>query len=129
MDVRSKMPNRSLGLNASLSTPLFITSNIAKFHVNLSFSIIVFCAFLSYILTIVNPEISSTYGASIFINFYSFCFDTICSFTRKGINLFRKLEHDSYEFIIPFNSNMLSIPNTRSTFSSISDSNVKISNL
>ena len=74
----------SFGSNFTVSLQLFVTSNIAKFHVNLSISISVFCTFLSNILTITNPEISSTNGASIFINF--------CSFAKNGINLFKKLK-------------------------------------
>ena len=62
MELKSKIPNISFGLSITVSKPLFVTSNITKFHVNLSFSIIVFCAFLSNILTITNPEISSTNG-------------------------------------------------------------------
>ena len=77
MDLRSRIPNISFGSNITISNPLFVTSNITKFHVNLSFNIIVFCAFLSNILTIANPEISSTNGASIFINFCSFGFSTV----------------------------------------------------
>ena len=87
MDLRSRIPNISFGSNITISKPLFVTSNIAKFHVNLSFNIIVFCAFPSNILTITNPEISSTYGASVFINFCSFGFSTICSFAKKSIDL------------------------------------------
>ena len=89
MDLRSRIPNMSFRLNITISKPLFITSSIAKFHANLSFSIIVFCAFLSNILAIANPEIDSTNDASIFINFCSFSFSTICSFAKKGIDLFK----------------------------------------
>ena len=85
--------------------------------------------FLSNILTITNPEISSTNGTSIFISFCSFGFKTICSFARKGINLFKKLEHDSHEFILPSNLNIFFMPSTKSMFSCISDTSVKISNL
>ena len=45
------------------------------------------------------------------------------------MDLFRKLTQESYESIIPPNSNKFLIPNTRSTFSCISDTSVKISNL
>ena len=53
-----------------------------------------------------NPEISSTDGASIFINFYSFGFKNMCSLEKKGIDLFMMLKHDSYEFIMTSNSNI-----------------------
>ena len=42
-----------------------------------------------------NPEISSTKGASIFINLCSFGIKTICPLGKKGIDLFRKLKHDT----------------------------------
>ena len=68
-------PNVSFGSNITVSKELFVTSKVVKFHTNLSFSIIVFCAFLSNILTIVNPEILSMKDAPIFSN--------ICSFGSK----------------------------------------------
>ena len=64
-----------------------------------------------------------------FINFCSFGFKTICSFVKKDTDLFKKLKHDSHEFIMTSNSNIFFMPNTRSTFSCISDTNVKILNL
>ena len=67
--------------------------------------------------------------ASTFINFCSFGFKTICSLEKNGINMLKKLKHDSHEFIIPSNSNILLMPNTKFTFSCISDTNVKILNL
>ena len=75
-----------------------------------------------------NPQISSTNGASIFINF-CFGFKTICSLGKKGIDLFKQLKHDSHTFIMPSHPNIFLMPNTKSTFSCISDTNVKISNL
>ena len=60
MDLRSKMPNMSFRSNTIITKPLFITSNIANFYVNLSFGIIISYAFLSNILTTVKPDISST---------------------------------------------------------------------
>ena len=46
-------------------------SSVAKFHVNFSLSIIVFCILLSNILIIANPDISPMNGASTFINLCS----------------------------------------------------------
>ena len=43
-------------------------SSVAKFHVNFSLSIIVFCMFLSNTLIMANPDISSMNGDSTFIN-------------------------------------------------------------
>ena len=42
-------------------------------------------------------------GASIFINFCSLGFNTIYSFGKNGIDLFRKLKQRSREFIMPSN--------------------------
>ena len=68
-------------------------------------------------------------SSPIFINHCSFGFNMICSLGKNGIDLLRKIKHDSHEFIIPTNSNMFFTPRTKSTFSWISDINVKISNL
>ena len=68
-------------------------------------------------------------GASTFINFCSFGFNTICSFGKSGMDLFKKLKQQSHEFATPSNSNIFLIPNTKSTFSCISDTEVYISNL
>ena len=54
-----------------------------------------------------NPEVSSMNGASTFINICSFAFKTICSLGKNGIDMFKKLKHDSHEFIIHSNSNIL----------------------
>ena len=64
-------------------------------------------------------------GACIFINYCSFGFNIICSLGKNGIDLFRKLKHDSCEFIITSSSNIFFMPKTISTFSCISDTNVK----
>ena len=77
----------------------------------------------------INPEISSTKGASIFISLCSFGFKTTSSLGKRANDLFRKLKHDPQEFIIPSYSNIFFMPKTKSTFSCISDTNVKISNL
>ena len=84
--------------NTSVSKELFVTSKVARFCTNLSFNIIVFQAFLSNTLAINNPEISSMKGASIFMNHCSFGFNIIFSLQKNGIDLFRKLNHDSHEF-------------------------------
>ena len=68
-------------------------------------------------------------GTSIFINLCSFGFSITCSLGKNGIELFRILKHDSYEFKIPSSSNIFFIPKTKSTFSCISDTRVNISNL
>ena len=60
-----------------VSRPLFIMSNVARFHVNFNLSTIVLCTFLSRILIIANPDISSINGTSTFINLCSFGFNTM----------------------------------------------------
>ena len=44
--------------------------------------------------------------ASIFINHCSLGPNMTCSFGKNGIDLFRKLKHDSHEFIMPSDSNV-----------------------
>ena len=70
-------------------------SHVAKFHVNFNFSIIVLCAFLSSTLIIANSDISSINGASTFSNLCSFDFNTICSFGKMGMDVFKKLKQVS----------------------------------
>ena len=74
----------------TVSEALFITSNITRFHINLSFTIIVFCAVLSNTLIIAKPEILFTNGVPIFINFFSFGFNTICSLGKERYRPFQK---------------------------------------
>ena len=57
-------------------------------------------------------EISSKYGASIFMNFHSFGFNTTCSFECNDIDLFRNLNDESHMSITPSNSNTFFMPNT-----------------
>ena len=75
----------------TVSKLLFVISNVARFHANFSLSIIVFYALLSCTLTITNPDISSMNGASTFNNFYSSGFNTIHSFEKNRMDLFKKL--------------------------------------
>ena len=63
-----------------VSKPFFVISNVATFHMNFNFSIIMLCIFLSSTLIMTNSVISSINGASTFINLYSFDFNTIYSF-------------------------------------------------
>ena len=62
-------------------------------------------------------------------NFVIFWFYFNLSFWEKGIDLFRKLKQEFRVSITPSSSKRFLIPNTRSTFSCISKTNVKISNL
>ena len=104
-------------------------SNVATFHINVTFNTITLWVNFSNSLTIAKPEISSKNGASTFINFCSFGFNIIFSFGNIRTNLFKKLKQHSHELITPSNSNTFLIPKTRSTFSWISDTNVYILNL
>ena len=74
----------------------FVISSVAKFCVNFNFSIIVFCMCLSNILIIANPDILSMNGASTFINFCSFSFNTLYSLGKIGMDLFKKLKQQSH---------------------------------
>ena len=79
--------------------------------------IIVFCTFLSKTLIMANPDISFMNGASTFIYFCYLGFNTMCSFGKNGIDLFKKLKQQSHKFLMPSNSNIFLIPKTKSTFS------------
>ena len=69
-----------------VSKPLLVISNVAEFHTNFNLSIIVLCVFLSN----TNHDISSINGTSTFINLCHFDFDTMHSFEKIGIDLFKK---------------------------------------
>ena len=77
---------------------------------NFNFNIISILCPLSIILTFAIPEISSTNGISIGINFFSPGFTTTCSLGNMGLDLLKNLKHDSQESITPSNSNMFLIP-------------------
>ena len=81
------------------------------------------------ILTIAIPDISSTNGALISINFFSPGFTITWSLGNIGIDLLKNLKHDSQESITSSNSKRFFIPKTMSTLSNISDTNVNASNL
>ena len=96
---------------------------------NFNFIVRVFCSLMYNIFVIAIPDISSTKGASRTTNFCSLGFIETYSLGKNGMDLFRKLTQESCESIIPSSSNKFLIPITRSTFSHISDTSVKISNL
>ena len=96
---------------------------------NFNLSIIVFCLFLSNILIIANPDISSINGASNIINLCSFGFNTIYSFGKIGKDLFKKLQQQAHAIMTPSSTNTFLIPKTKSTLTCISDTKVYISNL
>ena len=107
-----------------VSRPLLAMSNIATLCMNFNFSNIVLYVIPPNSLIIARPDISSINGAFTFIYFCSFGFSTICSFGKMGKDLFKKLKQQAHGFITPSNSNTFSIPNTRSSFSWISDTNI-----
>ena len=123
------MPIISFGPNITVSCVLFIASSDAQFCMNFSFNTTVHCSLLSNIFTIASPQISSINGTSIFINFFSFGFSIICSYEKKGIDLFRNLKDEPHVCIMPSNSNTFFMPNAKSTLSCISDTNVNTSNI
>ena len=69
-----------LGLNITVSKELFVTSKVAEFLTNVTYTISVFCYFLSYILTVNNSYISSLNYAFIFITLCSLGFSITCPF-------------------------------------------------
>ena len=107
-----------------VSVALFTISNIAALHVNFSFINKVLWVPPSSILTIASPDILSINGAFPFINFCSLGFKIMLSIGKMGKDLFRNLKQQSLEFITPSNLNTFFMPNTRSMFSWISETNV-----
>ena len=57
----------------------------------------------SFVMAI--PDISSKKGASIVMSFWSFGFTSTSSLAKNGIDLFKKLKHESLEPITPSSSN------------------------
>ena len=123
------MPSISFGLKVTVSCVLLVTLNIALFCMNFSFIVRVFCSLVSNILVIAIPIISSTNGASRVRIFYCFGFRETFSFRKKGMDMFKKFTQESCESIKPSNLNRFLMPITRSTFSWISETSVKILNL
>ena len=66
-----------------VSKPLLVISNVAECHMNFSLSTIMLCVVLSSILIIANPDILSVNGASTFISFCFFGFNTMHSFGKN----------------------------------------------
>ena len=122
------MPNICFGSNITVSCVLFVTSNDALFLTNFNFNTTVHCSLVSNIFTMARPEISSTNGASICINFLHFGLTTTCSVEKNGNDLFKNLNDESDVSITHSNSNTF-MPKTRSTLSCISDTSMNTSNL
>ena len=96
-----------------------------NFNVNIS----VTCSHISNNFTITISDTSSINGASIMTNLCSFSFISIFSLGKNGIDLCKKLKQKSCKSITPYSSKMFLIPKNKSTFSCISETGVKISNL
>ena len=96
---------------------------------NFNFMVRVICSFMSNNLLMAILVISSSKAASKTIIFCSFGFTSTFSFEKNGIDPLGKLKQEFPESITPSSSKRFLIPNTRSTFSCISETKVKISNL
>ena len=107
----------------------FLTLNVALFLMKFIFIVRVICSFVSNNLVMAIPVISSSNGASKTIIFCSFGLLQPFLLEKRGTDLFRKLKQEFCESITPSSSKRFLIPNTRSTFSCITGTNVKISNL
>ena len=75
------------------------------------------------------PDSSSMKGASLMTIFCDVGAISTVVTGKNGIDLLRKLKHESLESITPSNLKMFFIPITKSTLSWISDTKVKILNL
>ena len=97
---------------------------------NFNFIMFMVCSLMSKIFTMAIP--------AKFLNKRGLYYDHLLCFWcmisavvtgKNGIDLLRKLKHESLESITLSNSKMFSIPMTKSTLSWILDTKVKISNL
>ena len=123
------MPSIWVGLKVTVSCMSFLTLNVALFLMNFIYMVRVICSFVSYNLVMAIPVISSSKAASKTTSFYSFGFTSTFPLGKNGMDLLRKLKQEFHESIIPSSSKRFLIPNTRATFSCISETKVKISNL
>ena len=72
---------------------------------------------LSKIFTMAIPDNSSIKGASTITIFCDFGAISTVVTGKNGIDLLRKLKHESHESVTPSNSKMFFIPMTKSTLS------------
>ena len=72
---------------------------------------------MSKIFTMAIPDSSLMKGASMMTIFCDVGAISTVITGKNGIDLLRKLKHESHEWIIPSNSKMFFIPMTRSTLS------------
>ena len=113
----------------TVSHVLFVTFKAALFLMNFNFIMFVVCSLMSKIFTMPIPDNSSTKGASIITVFCVFGTISTVVTGKNGIDLLRKLKHESCKSITTSNSKLFFIPMTRSTLSWILDTKVKILNL
>ena len=119
----------SVRSNVTASCMLLVIFSVTLFLINFNFIMSVAYCYLSNTFTIAIPDISSTNGAITMTNFCFFDLISVLSSGKKEIDLFRKLKQESCESITPSSSNMFLIPKTKSIFSWISETKVKMSNL
>ena len=74
----------------------------------------VVCSFMSKIFTMAIPDSSSMKGASMMTIFCDVGMISTVVTGKNGIDLLRKLKHESHESITASNSKMLFIPMTKS---------------
>ena len=89
----------------------------------------VVCSFMSKILTMAIPDSSLMKGASTMTIFCDVGVISTVINGKNGIDLLRKLKHESHKSITPSSSKIFFIPMTKSMLSGISETKVKISNL
>ena len=123
------MPIISVHPKVTISSVLLVIFKTALFPMNFNFIMFVVCSFMSKIFTMAIPYNSSMKGASTMTILCVFGAISTVVTGKNGIDLLRKLKHESHESITPSNSKMFFIPMTKSILSWISDTKVKISNL
>ena len=120
----STIPIISFGLRIMVSLPALFMSRTASSHINFSFTNRVLLVLPCIILIIAYPEISSMNRVLTFTSFCSSGFNMSSFSEYIGTDLFKTSNLQSLEFITPWDSNTFFIPNTKSTFSCISDTQV-----
>ena len=90
----------------TVSHVLFVTFKAALFLMNFNFIMFVVCSLMSKIFTMAIPDNSSTKVASIITIFCVFGAISTVVTGKNGIDLLRKLKHESLESITLSNSKM-----------------------
>ena len=113
----------------TVSLVLFVIFSVKLFLIDFNLIMLVTCSFMSKSFIITIPDYSSTNRASTTTIFCTFGWISVFSLGKNRMDLFRKLKQELHESITPSSSKTFLIPKTKSTFTWISETRVKLSNL